>query len=132
MLAFKLCFVVKIVKGGDCLREFFRSQSVYWEHGCSRCGEFGVFNEAPRSKKIDTTANVEECVLEVAALAGHENVLSASRMNNAIVIFLKTIDLTNLVAESGIEIRGIFYISASLFYPFKESQAIKCAAVYQK
>lgn len=70
--------------------------------------------------KIDTTANLEECVLAVAALAGHENVLSASRMNNAIVIFLKTIDLANLVVESGVEIGGIFTSVLPLSTPSKK------------
>lgn len=45
--------------------------------------------------KIDVTASIEECSLAVSAVVGHENVLSASRMNNAIVLFVKTIELPN-------------------------------------
>ncbi len=56
--------------------------------------------------KVDTTASVEQCALAVGAVIGNENVLSASRMNNAVVLFVRTVELANLLTESGIEIRG--------------------------
>lgn len=40
--------------------------------------------------KIDVSASIVECSLAVSALVGHEN-LSATQMNNAIVLFVKTI-----------------------------------------
>ncbi len=55
---------------------------------------------------MDTTASVEQCALTVGAVIGNENVLSASRMNNAVVLFVRTVELANLLTESGIEIRG--------------------------
>lgn len=58
--------------------------------------------------KIDITGSVEECSLAVSAAVGHKNVLSVSWMNNTIVLFVKAIDLANLLVESGVEIGGIF------------------------
>lgn len=69
--------------------------------------------------KIDVTASIEECSLAVSAVVGHENVLSASRMNNAIVLFVKTIELANLLVESGVEIGGIFTSVLPLSTPSK-------------
>lgn len=63
--------------------------------------------------KIDATASIEECSLAVSAVVGHENVLSASRMKNAIVLFV------NLLVESGVEIGGIFTSVLPLSTPSK-------------
>lgn len=69
--------------------------------------------------KIDTIASVEECSLALSAVFGHENVLSVSRMNNIIVLFVKTIELANLLVESGLEIGGIFTLVLPLSAPSK-------------
>lgn len=70
--------------------------------------------------KVDTTASVEQCVLAVGAVVGNENVLSASRMNNAVVLFVRTVELANLLTESGIEIDGIFISVLPLSTPSKK------------
>ena len=38
--------------------------------------------------KVASKVTVEQCSLAVGDVVGHENVVSASRMNNAIVLFL--------------------------------------------
>ncbi len=48
--------------------------------------------------------SVEDCVLAVAAVIGHDCILSASRMNSAIVMFLSNIDKVNKVVETGITV----------------------------
>ncbi len=58
--------------------------------------------------KIDSVFGVEDCSLAVGMLIGYENILSASRMNIAVVIFVKTIELANQLVETGVEINGIF------------------------
>ncbi len=70
--------------------------------------------------KVDTTASVEQCALAVGAIAGIENVLSASRMNNAVVLFVRTVELANLLTESGIEIDGIFVLVLPLSTPSRK------------
>jgi len=66
--------------------------------------------------KIDSGAGVEGCSLAVGEAVGHENIVSASRMNSAVVVFVKTVDLANKLVQSGIVIKGVF--SASFVYTF--------------
>lgn len=69
--------------------------------------------------KVDSTVSVEECSLAIGEVVGTESILSASRMNNAIVVFLKTVDLANQLVESGIVIGGIFTPVLPLSTPSK-------------
>lgn len=55
--------------------------------------EFGKFNAPTRR------CSVEDCVLAVAAVVGHDCILSASRMNSAIVMFLNNVDKVNEVVN---------------------------------
>lgn len=73
--------------------------------------------------KIVFNSSIEECRLAVGEVVGFENVLSASRMNNAIVVFLKTIDLANTLVESGVVIDG-FHFSTSPFYTVQKSHPV--------
>lgn len=70
--------------------------------------------------KISLNASVEECSLAVGEVVGCENVLSASRMNNAVVVFLKTIELANLLVESGVVIDNVFVPVLPLSTPSKK------------
>ncbi len=36
--------------------------------------------------KVDSAVNIEECSLAIGEVIGTENIMSASRMNNAIVV----------------------------------------------
>lgn len=51
---------------------------------------------------------VEDVLLDVAERVGHENIVSASRMNKAVVIFLKEENLVHVLIESGISVSGSF------------------------
>ncbi len=42
-----------------------------------------------------SNASVEDVCLAVGDVVNHENIVSASRMNNAIVLFLSTIEKAN-------------------------------------
>lgn len=51
---------------------------------------------------------LERCVLAVGEIAGCENIKSASRMNGAIVIFLKTTELVQKLVENGVVLNDTF------------------------
>lgn len=55
-----------------------------------------------------STVNVEECILAVGNVVGHECILAASRMNNAMVLFLNSVEKANEVVERGVVISGLF------------------------
>lgn len=54
--------------------------------------------------KVASAVGVEECCLAIGEVVGHESVLSASRMNSAVVVFLDTVDKANELVEHGIVI----------------------------
>lgn len=60
---------------------------------------------------------VEDVLLDVAERVGHENIISASRMNKAVVVFLKEELLVNRLVESGIVVSGAFIIVQPLMSP---------------
>lgn len=57
---------------------------------------------------VEPGVSVEDVLVVVGELIGFENILSASRMNKAIVVFLKTEQLVNQLTESGIWINETF------------------------
>jgi len=63
--------------------------------------------------------SVEDCVLAVAAVVGHECILSASRMNSAIVMFLDNVDKVNQVVENGIVVNDSLTPVMPLVQPAK-------------
>ncbi|XP_062422347.1 uncharacterized protein LOC134133281 [Pungitius pungitius] len=46
--------------------------------------------------------SVEDCSLAVGEMVGHGSVKSAARMNNAVVLFVDSVDKANMVVEKGI------------------------------
>lgn len=64
--------------------------------------------------KVASAVSVESCLA-----VGHENVLSASRMNSAIVIFLSTIEKANELVQRGIVLDGVLTPVLSLSLPSK-------------
>lgn len=52
--------------------------------------------------KVQCSLSVEECSLAIGNVVGHEFIKSASRMNNAIVVFLDTVEKAREVIASGI------------------------------
>lgn len=69
--------------------------------------------------KVAAAVSVEECCLAIGEVVGHESVLSASRMNSAIVVFLNSVDKVNEVVEHGIVIGGDFVSVLPLSLPAK-------------
>lgn len=70
--------------------------------------------------KIDSKASIEDCSLAVGEVVGCENVVSASRMNNAVVVFIKTVELANVVVETGVVIDNAFVPVLPLSTPSKK------------
>lgn len=50
----------------------------------------------------EASATIEDVLLAVCEQIEHENILSASRMNKAVVVFLQTETLVNKVNENGL------------------------------
>jgi len=53
---------------------------------------------------------VEDVLLDVAERMGHDNIISPSLMNKAVVIFLKEEHPVHGLIESGISVSGIFVL----------------------
>lgn len=70
--------------------------------------------------KIDSKSSVEDCSLAVGEVVGCENVVSASRMNGAVVVFMKTVELANIAVESGVVIDNAFVSVLPLSTPSKK------------
>lgn len=81
-----------------------------------------VFDKLTRhhAVKIASTASVVDCSLAAVEVVGHENIVSAPRMNNAIVLFLKSIELANQLTENGVVIDGIFTSVVPISLPPKK------------
>lgn len=60
---------------------------------------------------------VEELLLVVGEQVGFENIISASRMNKAVVVFLKTEMLINKLTVSGVWVKGTFVTVTPLSAP---------------
>lgn len=58
--------------------------------------------------------SVEECSLAVGRVVGNGSVKSAARMNNAVVIFVDSVDKANTLVEKGIVINDTFVPVAPL------------------
>ncbi len=58
--------------------------------------------------KVASAVSVEDCCLAIGEAVGHGSILSASKMNNAVVIFLNTVDKANELVEQGIVVDGLF------------------------
>ncbi|KAL2096713.1 hypothetical protein ACEWY4_008861 [Coilia grayii] len=70
--------------------------------------------------KINTRASVQECSLAIGEIIGHDKIISAARMNSAVVLFLETVDLANALVESGVVIDSTFTSVFPLSSPSKK------------
>ena len=52
--------------------------------------------------------SVEECSLAVGEVVGYGSIVSASRMNGAVVVFLDSIEKATTMVQNGVLIRGTF------------------------
>ena len=55
--------------------------------------------------RVESQVGVEECGLAIGDIVGHEHVLSGSRMNKAIVLFLSSVEKADLAIQHGVVIR---------------------------
>lgn len=70
--------------------------------------------------KVVAAASVEDCILAIGEVVGHKSILAASRMSNAVVCFLNTVENANNVVERGVVIRGLFTPVLSLSTPARK------------
>ena len=56
----------------------------------------------------DNDISVEECSLAVGSIVGYGSVVSASRMNRSVVLFLDSVDKVNTIVEQGIVVNDTF------------------------
>ena len=63
------------------------------------------------------SCSVEDCSLAVGQVVGHSSIKSAARMNNAVVIFVDSVEKANTVVENGIVINDTFVSVLSLATP---------------
>ncbi|KAK3515927.1 hypothetical protein QTP86_004884 [Hemibagrus guttatus] len=69
---------------------------------------------------IVCAASVEDCCLAVGNVVGHENIVSASRMNSAIVVFLNDVDKVRKLTQNGIVINNEMILVSPLSSPAKK------------
>ncbi|KAK3523056.1 hypothetical protein QTP86_012667 [Hemibagrus guttatus] len=70
--------------------------------------------------RVVTVAGVEECCLAAGEVVGHRNVLAASRMNSALVLFVNTVENAVLLTQKGLVLRGSLTDVLSLSTPAKK------------
>ncbi|KAK3531523.1 hypothetical protein QTP70_024911, partial [Hemibagrus guttatus] len=74
--------------------------------------------------RVVTGASVEECSLAAGEVVGHANVMVASRMNSAVVLFLNTVERAPKLAVKGIVIGGFTYPCVPTISPFQKSYTV--------
>lgn len=82
--------------------------------------------EAPPSLRhgvrceVESSVAVEEVLLSIGEQVGYDNISSASRMNRAVVVFLKEENLVNRLVSSGISVSGLFVVVSPLVNPTRK------------
>ena len=56
----------------------------------------------------DQICTVEDVLMAMGKVVGHDKIVSASRMNKAVVVFLEEEKFVNVLVESGIEMSDTF------------------------
>ncbi len=69
--------------------------------------------------KVASAVSIAECCLVAGEVVGFDSVLSAARMNSAIVIFLSTVEKANELVERGLVINDAFTAVLPLSMPSK-------------
>ncbi|KAK3539536.1 hypothetical protein QTP70_010072 [Hemibagrus guttatus] len=70
--------------------------------------------------RIVCAASVEDCCLAVGNVVGHENIVSASRMNSAIVVFLNDVEKVRKLTQNGIVVNNEMILVSPLSSPAKK------------
>ncbi|KAK3521892.1 hypothetical protein QTP70_019009, partial [Hemibagrus guttatus] len=69
---------------------------------------------------IVCAASVEDCCVAVGKVVGHENIVSASRMNSAIVVFLNDVEKVRKLTQNGIVVNNEMILVSPLSSPAKK------------
>ncbi|KAK3519642.1 hypothetical protein QTP86_017627 [Hemibagrus guttatus] len=69
---------------------------------------------------VGWTRRHEECGLAVSNVVGHENIVSASRMNSAIVVFLNDVEKVRKLTQNGIVVNNEMILVSPLSSPAKK------------
>ncbi|KAK3542324.1 hypothetical protein QTP86_022474, partial [Hemibagrus guttatus] len=70
--------------------------------------------------RVVCSASVEECVLAIGDVVGHENIVAASRMNSAIVVFFNDVAKVTKLTGQGIVINNELKLVSPLSSPAKK------------
>ncbi len=70
--------------------------------------------------EVESSVAVEKVLLSIGEQIGYENISSASRMNKAVVVFLKEENLVNRLVSSGISVSGLFVAVSPLANPTRK------------
>lgn len=70
--------------------------------------------------EVESSVAVEEVLVSIGEQVGYENISSASRMNRAVVVFLKEEILVNRLVSSGISVSGLFVSISPLVNPTRK------------
>lgn len=70
--------------------------------------------------KVECRVGVEECCLAAGQVVGHSSILSASRMNKAVIMFLDSVDKANDLIRSGIVLNDQLVFVQPLSAPAKK------------
>ncbi len=68
----------------------------------------------------DESITVEDCLIAIGSEVGSRNIVSASRMNKAVVVFLREVSLVQHLVEFGLSIRDTFLPVLPLSSPSKK------------
>ncbi len=68
----------------------------------------------------DESITVEDCLIAIGSEVGARNIVSASRMNKAVVVFLREVSLVQHLVEFGLSIRDTFLSVLPLSSPSKK------------
>lgn len=69
--------------------------------------------------KVASASSIEECCLAAGEVVGYDSVLSASRMNNAIVMIMSSVEKANELVERVLVINDAFTVVLPLSMPSK-------------
>lgn len=56
----------------------------------------------------DVSITIENVLVAIGKEIGAQNIMSASRMNRAIVLFLKEVEMVNNLVECGLTVQDVF------------------------
>ena len=69
----------------------------------------------------DSSVSVEEVLLAAGEQVGHDKLCFASRMNKAVVMFIKDKPIVHQLVQSGVFVRDLFVQVSPLSAPFQQA-----------